>query len=302
MVIPSPYFPDIMQGIVARVDAAFANRIDDPFNVFFDKGIYGQAGRNVYANPNNFPLVWLVMNFFEKRGLDYSMWGEVTANILIMMPTDNKFTQQQREDLSFKPRLIPIYEVLMAEIARERWFSLSGPSKIEHARILRPYWGGGDVGGADTDNMWKKKIDAIMISGLKVKVKPNNCNASDYPLNRNTNYPAPPSILLFEDDIELVVDGGRATDPVAGTSTVIIPALKGKKYNVSQRAFGQLRSERDIEVLDDAINGGFALLNGYKFTHDDTYIIKIRPSVVSDIAGLSGTFSKSVNSVFIATN
>lgn len=300
MVIPSPYLPDIMQGIVARVDAAFSARPIDPFNVFFDKGIHSQVSRNVYANPNNFPLVWLVMNFVEKRG-NPLIWGEISCNLTLAMPTDNKFTQQQRDDISFLPRLIPIYDVLMQEIARERWFSFSGPGKIDHFRMLRPYWGGGDVNGTDSPNLFKKQIDAITISGLKLIVKLQNCNPSDYPLNRNTNYPAPASILLFEDDLELVVDGGNESDPLAGATSVIIPSLKDKKYDVVQRAFGELRKERDIEVQDDAVNGGFALLGGLKFNHGDTYFVKISPSVVSDITGLTGTL-KTVKAVFIGTN
>ena len=305
MVIPDPYLPDIMEGVVARVNDAFANRPVDPFNVFFDKGNYSQVSRSVYGKDSKkvstWPLVWLSMPYTGGRGKDFSIWGEVTCNLHIAMPTDNKFTQQARDDLSFKPRLLPIYEVLMQEIARERWFQFQGPGRIEHTQVIRPYWGGGDVGGADTPNLFKKNVDAITISGLKLRIKLQNCNASLYPLNKNMNYPAAASILLFEDDLELVVDGGRATDPLNNATSVIIPSLKGKKYSVVQRAFGELRKDRDIEVVDDAINGGFALLNGYKFTHNDTYIIRIRPSVVSDVAGLSGTL-KNLNQVFIATN
>lgn len=301
MVIPSPYLPDIMKGIVARVDAAFSTRATDPFNVFFDKGIHSQVSRSVYANPSNFPLVWLVMNFIEKRGTNPTIWGEISCNLTIAMPTDNKFTQQQRDDISFLPRLIPIYDVLMQEVARERWFSFGGPGKVEHFRLIRPYWGGGDINGVDGKNLFQKQIDAITISGLKLPIKLQNCNPSDYPLNRNTNYPAPASILLFEDDMELVVDGGNTGDPIANATSVVIPSLKGKRYNVVQRAFGELRNERDIEVQEDPVNGGFALLGGLKFNNGDTYFIKIRPSVVNDVAGKTGTL-KTVQAVFIETN
>jgi hypothetical protein len=305
MVIPDPYLPDIMEGVVARVNAAFSTRPTDPFNVLFEKGIYGQVSRSVYKRGwTNEVIVWLIMPFIERRGKDYSMWGDVTSNLIICLPTDGNFSQQERDDLSFTPRLKPVYEVLMQEIQRERWFSFAGPNKIDHMRVIRPYWGGSDVNGTNTENLFKKQVDAIGVNNLvtRVKLSQNNCNPSSYPLNKNTNYPAPPSILYFQDDLELIVGGGRSTDPLIGADSVIIPDLKGKMYTVYQRAFGQLRQERSIEVQDDATNGGFALLQGYKFSKDDTYIVKFRPTVVSDVAGLTGTLSKSVNSVFIGTN
>lgn len=305
MVIPDPYLPDIMEGVVARVNAAFSLRPEDPFNVFFEKGNMSQVGRQVYANGNsNGPMVWLVMPFAGVRGKDFSIWGNITCNLLITIPTDGKYTQQQRDDQSYKPRLLPIYDVLMQEIKRERWFSFAGPNRIEHVQVIRPYWGGGDVNGVNTPNLFKKEVDAIGIDNLQLRVKlsNNNCNPADYPLNQNTNYPAPPSILYFQDDLELIVGGGQSMDPMIEATSVIIPQLKGKQYTVYQRAIGQLRRERSIEVTDDTANGGFALLEGYKFTKDDTYIVKVRPAVVSGISGLSGTLTKSVSSVFIGTN
>lgn len=305
MVIPDPYLPDIMEGIISRVDAAFASRENDPFNVLFEKGIYGQVSRSVYNRPwTNQVLAWLVMPFTERIGRDFSIWGELTCNIILAMPTDGTFSQQQRDDQSYKSRLIPVYDVLMQEIQREKWFSFAGPRRINHMRMIRPYWGGGDVNGVNSKNLFEKEVDAIGINDLALRVKrpQDMCNPASYPLNRNTQYPAPPSILVFHDDMELIVDGGRSTDPLTNATSVIIPALKGKKYTVFQRAFGQLLQQRSIEVADDAVNGGFSLLQGYKFSKDDAYIVKVHPSIVSDVSGLAGTLSKSVTSVFMESN
>lgn len=301
--VTSPYFPDIMEGVVARASTSFLSRTVDPFAVFFDKGLYSQVSRNIYAQGGNtFPLVWLVFNFSADRGKDFSIWGEVTARLIIAMPTDNSYTQQQRDDLSYKPRLLPIYDMLMQEIARERMFQFQGGGRIEHKMTLRPYWGGGDVNGVDTDNLFKKKIDAIDISGLKLRGRSDNCLPSQYSLLQPPNYPAIDQILLFEDDIELLVDGGRGTDPVDGQNSVIIPALLGRQFTVAQRSFGQLRKERTIEVTPDTVNGGFALGQGYVFKANDTYIVQIRPRVVSDVTGLTGTLSNNVNKVFVGSN
>jgi hypothetical protein len=177
-----PYLPDIMEGVVARVSAAFEARSVDPFPVFFDKGVYSQVSKNIYANnPDKFPLVWLVMPFTTKRE-NFSIYGEVRCELIIVMPTDSKFTQQQRDDISFKPRLLPIYKVLLQEIARERWFSLKSPN-VWHNQTIRPYWGGGDVNGSDTPNLFKKEVDAISISNLLLSIRSQNCSVGDYPIN-----------------------------------------------------------------------------------------------------------------------
>jgi hypothetical protein len=295
-----PYLPDIMEGVVARVSAAFEARSVDPFPVFFDKGVYSQVCKNIYANnPNSFPLVWLIMPFTTKRE-NFNIYGEVRCELIIAMPTDSKFTQQQRDDISFKPRLIPIYEVLLQEIAREKWFILK-PGKVGHNQTIRPYWGGGDVNGSDTPNLFKKEVDAIGISNLTLSIRRQNCNVGDYPINQNTNYQQSPFILSFEDDIELIVDGGRTDDPVAGQASVIISRLKGRDYDIYQRGFGQLRKERSVEFIKDETNGGFALTGGRKFATSDTYIIKIRPSYVSAEAG-AGTSKTGIKNFFIGKN
>jgi hypothetical protein len=239
------------------------------------------------------------MPFTTKRE-NFSIYGEVKCELLIVMPTDSKFTQQQRDDISFKPRLIPIYEVLLQEIEREKWF-IKKPGKVAHSQTIRPYWGGGDVNGSDTPNLFKKEVDAIGISNLTLSIRRQNCNVGDYPINQNTNYQQSPYILSFEDDIELIVDGGRIDDPVAGQSSVIIPRLKERDYDIYQRGFGQLRKERSVEFIKDETNGGFALTGGRKFSNADTYIIKVRPSYVSTESG-PGTAKTGIKNFFIGKN
>jgi hypothetical protein len=295
-----PYLPDIMEGVVARVSAAFQARAIDPFPVFFDKGVYSQVCKNIYTNnPDSFPLVWLTMPYTTKRE-NFSIYGEVRCEMIIAMPTDSKFTQQQRDDLSFKPRLIPIYEVLLQEIAREKWFLIK-PGQIGHNMTIRPYWGGGDVNGSDTPNLFKKEVDAISITNLVLSIRRQNCSVGDYPINLNTNYQQSPYILSFEDDIELIVDGGRVDDPVTGQSSVTIPRLIGRDYDVYQRGFGQLRKERSVEFVKDEMNGGFELTGGRKFNTADTYIIKIRPSYVANETG-AGISKTGIKNFFIGKN
>lgn len=169
----TPYLPDIMQGVVARVDAVMFARLVDPFHVFFDKGVYRQVAKKVYSEGAvKMPLVWFIMNFAENRGSDFSVFGEVICDITIVMPTEDEYTQQQRDDISFKPRLIPIYEELMNQISKEKSFSAGFKNKIHHTRIIRPYWGGGNINGPGTANLFEKLfVDEIYIQNLRLKVK-----------------------------------------------------------------------------------------------------------------------------------
>lgn len=171
-----PYLPDIMKDVVTKVDAVLSNRVPDPFRVYFDHGIYSQVNRSVYENQENFPLVWLMMNYDEDRGRDFSVYAEVSCNLVIVVPTDNSYTQKQRDDITIKPRLLPIYEEFIKQVSNSQKFSTPPINQIRHKMTVRPYWGGGDVNGADTDNLFKKHVDAIKISGLQLKIKhSNNC-------------------------------------------------------------------------------------------------------------------------------
>jgi hypothetical protein len=65
------------------------------------------------------------------------------------------------------------------------------------------------------------------------------------------------------EDIELVVDGGRALlDPVAGATSVAIPGLAGEIYRIEKRYFGPLIEGVDFNYL---LTGGFELLGGSTF-------------------------------------
>lgn len=272
-----PYLPDIINGVVARVDAAFSLRTDDPFNVFFDKGILPQVRRSVYNADGNFPLVWFVMKYDEIFGTNFSIYCEASFQLIIAIPTDNTYTQQQREDISFKPRLIPIYNQIVKEFKREHWFITIGDNTIKHRRQILPYWGMGDVEGTDQDNLFKgKHIDAISVYFQGLKIRRENCTTGGYPVSDTSVYPISGSKLIQFDDLELIVDAGGEGDPVDGDTTVIIPFLKFKDFTVYQRGTGQLRSKREIEVIPHA-DGGFSLISGIKFSSGDTYFVKIRP-------------------------
>lgn len=180
MVSNPPYFPDVMAGIVQRVSDNFSARPVDPFQVTFFPGIYSQVNRDLVNADSKFPLVWLVYPFTGGDGKDPSVTGDITCRLLIVMNSDNTYTQAVRDTLIFKPRLWPIYNLLLREIGRERWFLFAGSARVQHNWTLRPYWGGGDVNGQDSDNLFKTKVDAVDVTKLVIRLRNQNCSSQPY--------------------------------------------------------------------------------------------------------------------------
>ena len=168
-----PYLPDIMQSVVAKVSTILQSTFS--FAAFFDKGNQSQVSKSIHDNKDHFPLVWLKMPFTVKRG-NHGIFGKVRTDLILAMPTENTYTQQQRDTLVYKPYLLPLYEALIKQIAIEKMFSFSGPESLAHDQVIMPYWGGGAINGTDNMNLFEKNIDAIGIIGLEINIRnKNNC-------------------------------------------------------------------------------------------------------------------------------
>lgn len=183
MVTQLPYLPDILKDVVARVDNVLSSRITDPFNVYFDYGLQNDVANNIYkkttqAVPGTFPLVWLVMNFSEVRGKRIDKFSDDSPSLIIAMPTKPEYTMQQRVDISFKPRLFPIYLEVLNQISVEATLSAPAPEMIEHTKIDLPYWGGGDTPATSTKNLFKNFIDAILIKDLKLSLEKSTAHCT----------------------------------------------------------------------------------------------------------------------------
>lgn len=164
-----PYLPDILKCVVARVNSIFELRDDDPFSVHYDRGLYQQVGNDRLIDNSGFIMIWLVMPFIEDGALDRSYYADATCELFIATPTEANYSQQQREDINFYPRLIPVFHELIKEIKNEP--KLNRPKIVRHTRTLLPYWGGGDVMGPGQPNLWKNYADCIKISGLKLRIE-----------------------------------------------------------------------------------------------------------------------------------
>jgi hypothetical protein len=168
-----PYLPDIIKCVVAKVNSVFENREDDSFSVHYDHGIYEQVGSDKLRSSKGYLFVWLVMPFIEESPLDNSYYADATCKILIATSTDSNYTQVQREEINFHPRLIPVYKELIKQLQQE--IKLDNSSIVKHQKRLLPYWGGGDMIQSGQPNLWKDYVDAIEISNLKLKIGHIKC-------------------------------------------------------------------------------------------------------------------------------
>lgn len=168
-----PYLPDIIKCVVAKVNNVFQNRDNDSFSVYYDHGIYQQVGSDKLRENKGYLFIWLVMPFIENAARDDSYYEDATCKILIAIGTDPNYTQLQREDINFHPRLIPVYKQFINELRNEP--KLDNSVKVTHAKRFLPYWGGGDVSGPGSANLWADYVDCIEISDLKLKIGHPEC-------------------------------------------------------------------------------------------------------------------------------
>lgn len=173
-----PYLPDILKDVAESVNAittSYPNEADR-FTVGFKHGIMSQVGKDLYLSEQKDVLIWLVMNFEEVRGYDWTIYAEISANVIIATKTDNNYTQDERDELVFKPKLFPVYAEFMKQLDRHQGIMYEPKNGRRHKRVLRPFWGGGDVNGTDTKNLFKEFVDAILIMNLSIKLKEfKNC-------------------------------------------------------------------------------------------------------------------------------
>jgi len=162
------YFPDIIEEVVTRVNDYFANLSENPFTIDFNKGIYQQVGVDrSRGNSADFGDIffWLVMPFEELDAKHLGYQSDVGWKLLIASKTEANYTQEQRQDINFIPKLIPAYNRFIEELKDEDKLCL--PEKIIHTYKLLPYWGGGDVSAPGQPNIWGECYDVVELSNIR---------------------------------------------------------------------------------------------------------------------------------------
>lgn len=126
------------------------------------------------SNMKKYPLVYLVMDFSEKRGEQDGVYATLALNIIIAHKTQNTDKITDRYTKVFKPVLYPIYYSLIEQFAAHPLVLQGNEDKIQHTKIDRGYWGrtalSSDKGAGTAANNLSDYVDAIEIQNLQLKL------------------------------------------------------------------------------------------------------------------------------------
>ena len=122
-----------------------------------------------------YPLVILLQDFEEIRGVNPSWTMEVSPRVLIVEQTKRSFSSDERYRENFKPVLYPIYELLLESIAEYGLFGVAAPDQIDHKKTDRLFWGREGLYGTK-GNVFNDYLDAIDIKFNRLPVnRKENC-------------------------------------------------------------------------------------------------------------------------------
>lgn len=173
------YLPYILKNVVSAVSTKMMARSNDPFDVVFHYGLYQHVFKKVYEDKDRgidtYPLVWLVMPFDEEEGRNRGIQADASIDLIIAMPTEPKYTMEEREAFNFFPRIFPIYEELLNQLYKSRDLIVPSVDQMGRRKRILPYWGGDETGNNNTPNLSKHFVDAIQIKDLKLQIRQSNC-------------------------------------------------------------------------------------------------------------------------------
>jgi hypothetical protein len=169
------YIVDLFQTIVNSTSTALDMQIGYEFGhpyeinetlVSLSKSPVTQAGK--------FPLVALFTDIKEKKGQKFGTYANASLHIVIAEQTQQNLKSSERMEQVFKPTLQPIYDELINQIARSKYFSESTAELILHDKTDRLYWGKSGIMG-NAGLIFTDLLDCIEIENLVLNVKTQNC-------------------------------------------------------------------------------------------------------------------------------
>ena len=125
-------------------------------------------------NPNTqgafkYPLIWLVTDFVESRGLQPGVYARTKLRIYIIHSSSNTYKATERKAKVFAPVLYPIYYSLISKLAKSPYILQASADMIPHDKWDRYYAGRAKIGGNDA-NMLNDYVDAIEIENLDLRI------------------------------------------------------------------------------------------------------------------------------------
>ena len=172
---------DIMQEIVDKVSLAMLPQLQalNPAytGVRFDYGHPADiVGKLVnYSSTDQFryqkyPLIGLFLDFPQTMGESASVLSSTGLNLFIAVGTEQKYTPQQRTEMTFKPILYPIKDALIEQMLLHPAVVTPLNRKFQHTHVDRYQWGKGGLEYYNNGqkNTFNDYIDAIELLNLKI--------------------------------------------------------------------------------------------------------------------------------------
>lgn len=174
MQVLAQYLPDLFTPVAARMAVLCG------FPVYYDFGHQPEITQKLTAldaskaqKNQKYPLVWLVMDFKESKGANMEVYSKTKLSFVFAVGTDPMYTEQQRRDKSYLPKLLPMYQAFLQALSESTSFRQPYTPLINHDFALRPYWGHGA-----NHNLFNDFCDCIEITNLSLDVRQLVCNPS----------------------------------------------------------------------------------------------------------------------------
>lgn len=168
MIIEDKYFVDVFGLAVQDVRERFdeANELT-PYYLFGHPleilKTLTQRDKSKDWKYRKYPLVALLQDFQETKGVNPSLITQASPRVLIVNQTKREFSSMKRYEENFKPILYPIYELLLEAIAEIGYFNVKAPDQIQHRKTDRMFWGREGLYGSE-GNVFDDYLDAIDIT------------------------------------------------------------------------------------------------------------------------------------------
>lgn len=155
---------------------ATGEKVGYPVNYIFGESAYIREQLSVLSKSREtalkkFPLIGLYSPFVERKdSRDY--YCKTSVDLIIAVNTLEKYTNEQRLEVSFKGVLRPLYEAFIEEVKNYKRFDFD--DHVSHNYSENFVFG--RRGAYDSlGNELSEKIDAIEIKNLELTVKKEKC-------------------------------------------------------------------------------------------------------------------------------
>jgi len=179
-------FVDIIGDIVTHVRHEYDEDMAQPYYLYGHPleifNILAEKSKSETFKYSKYPLIALFQDFEEQNTKNTSTVNNVT--IVIMTETSRTFVAPTRYETTFTPILQPIYELFIKHLKRSIYVT---SKDFEHTKIDRLYWGKEGAFGNDA-NIGNEALDAIVISGLSLRMVQNCKDVPTYRITEDDSY------------------------------------------------------------------------------------------------------------------